>query len=579
MWIATQPGDLHITVSLTTYSAITGDSIVTILCKINGTAPAIAWDWTKAPIAGGNSEIISQGTNNARRQVINSATKPNLNIYSITEDDESIYRCRANNGKQQYISEPIILKVQEASLRKVPGEPQTNNALEIEEGRTVILTCSSSGGNPAPSVVWLKDSNLISTGTNSSVLGNVTTTTLTFVTTAYDNLEVYECQADNGFLQRPLVKTTYLLFSASNKPPGQPIITGTQRYDLGDTVTLSCSSTGGNPLPIVNWLRDDSIITTSISRFSGSGVIRATLTFVAGLEDHLEVFECQAHNDYLQNTLASTTYIELYFAPRVPTLTGPSTLISGSSGEWTCSSANGYPAPTLSMRIQDRQYTNEITVVQSYDVIDKSYTVAGTLNLVPSTDKTGQDLCCDVTYLFDNNDPQSTCLQLTINDEDEDNIIVYAVIGVLATLVLFVLLVVLIRYRIGREKGKDNSNSKYVSQQAAFSNQQDTADNSTHRDRDRDYEELDSNRREMHVYNTSQDNVEYSHYSTIPADHVFVDPRHTHPSILKQNSTNLQQDTTYLEPEHSILTPDNAYLEPGQTYFQPISGNSMTSTT
>ncbi|VDI55713.1 Hypothetical predicted protein [Mytilus galloprovincialis] len=84
----------------------------------------------------------------------------------------------------------------------------------------------------------------------------------------------------------------------------------------------------------------------------------------------------------------------------------------------------------------------------------------------------------------------------------------------------------------------------------------------------------------MHVYNTSQDNVEYSLYSTIPADHVFVDPNHTHPSILKQNSTNLQQDTTYLEPEHYILlTPDNVYLEPDQTYFQPISGNSMTSTT
>ncbi|VDI57906.1 Hypothetical predicted protein [Mytilus galloprovincialis] len=574
-------GGLDITVSRSTYSAIAGDSIVTILCNINGTPPAIAWDWTKTSITGGNSEIISQGTNNARRQVVSSATKPNLNIYSITENDEGIYRCRASNGKQQYISDPITLKVQEASLRKVPGEPQTKSALEVKEGRTVMLTCSSTGGNPAPSVVWLKDGLLISTGSNSSIVGNVTTTTLTFVTTSHDNLEVYECQADNDFLQRPLVKTTYLHFSPSNKPPGQPIITGSQRYDLGDTVTLSCSSTGGNPIPTVNWLRDDNVITTGISRFSGSEVTRITLTFVAGLEDHLEVFECQAHNDYLQNPLASTTYIELYFAPRVPTLTGPSTLISGSSGKWTCSSANGYPAPTLSMRIQDRQYTNEITVLQSYDIIDKSYTVAGTLNLVPSIDKTGQDLCCDVIYLFGNNDPQSTCLQLTINDEDEDNIIIYVVIGILAMLVLFVvLLVVMIRYRIGREKGKDNSNSKYVSQQAAISNQQDTTDNSTHRDRDRDNEGLDSNRREMHVYNTSQDNVEYSHYSTIPADHVFVDPNHTHPSILKQNSTNLQQDTTYLEPEHYILlTLDNVYLEPDQTYFQPISGNSMTSTT
>ncbi|XP_052061923.1 hemicentin-1-like [Mytilus californianus] len=440
-------GGLDITASRTTYSAIVGDSIVTILCNINGTPPAIAWDWTKTSISGGNSEIISQGTNNARRQVINSATKPNLNIYSMTEDDEGVYRCRANNGERQYISEPVILKVQEASFRRVPGEPQTNNALDIEEGITVILTCSSSGGNPSPSVVWLKDNILINAGTNSSIFGNVTTTTLTFVTTVYDDLEVYECQVDNGFLQRPLVKSTYLVLNPSNKPPGQPIITGSQRYDLGDTVTISCSSTGGNPSPTVNWLRDNNIITTGINRFSGSGVTRTTLTFVAGLEDHLEVFECRANNGYLQNPLASTTYIELYFAPRVPTLTGPSTLLSGSSGKWICSSANGYPAPTISIRIQDRQYTNEIAVVQSYDIIDRSYTVAGTLNLVPSTDKTGQDLCCDVIYLFDNNDPQSTCLQLTINDEDEDTIIIYVVIGIFAVLILFVLLIVMIWYR------------------------------------------------------------------------------------------------------------------------------------
>ncbi|XP_052062401.1 uncharacterized protein LOC127702300 isoform X2 [Mytilus californianus] len=295
---------------------------------------------------------------------------------------------------------------------------------------------------------------------------------------------------------------------------------------------------------------------------------RTTLTFVAGLEDHLEVFECQANNGYLQNPLASTTYIELYFAPRVPTLTGPPTLPSGSSGKWTCSSANGYPAPTISMRIQDRQYTNEIIVVQSYDVIDRSYTVTGTLNLVPSIDKTGQDLCCDVSYLFDNNDPQSTCLQLTINEKDEDNIIIYVVIGIFAVLVLFVLLILIIRSRRGREKRKDNAH-KYVSQQAAFSNQHDNADYSTHRDCDRDYDGLDSNRREMHVYNTSQDNEEYSQYSTIPADHVFVDPNHT----------NLKRENTYLEPAHSNLKQDHTNLKPDNTYFEPISGNSMTATT
>ncbi|VDI83573.1 Hypothetical predicted protein [Mytilus galloprovincialis] len=90
----------------------------------------------------------------------------------------------------------------------------------------------------------------------------------------------------------------------------------------------------------------------------------------------------------------------------------------------------------------------------------------------------------------------------------------------------------------------------------------------------KDYEGLDSNRREMHVFNTPQDHLEYSHYSTIPADHVFVDPNHTNlkrentylepnHSNLKEDHTYLKIDNTYLEPVNSILTPDNVYLEPG----------------
>ena len=89
-------------------------------------------------------------------------------------------------------------------------------------------------------------------------------------------------------------------------------------------------------------------------------------------------------------------------------------MVSGSSGTWTCSSLNGYPAPSISIRIQDQHYTNEFVVVQSYDVIDRSYTVTGTLDVVPLSDKSGQTLCCHVSHLINNKVPQSVCLQLSI---------------------------------------------------------------------------------------------------------------------------------------------------------------------
>ncbi|CAC5361702.1 unnamed protein product [Mytilus coruscus] len=93
---------------------------------------------------------------------------------------------------------------------------------------------------------------------------------------------------------------------------------------------------------------------TSTYRDTG---MTTTLTFTADLEDHLEVLECRADNDELPNPLVSTTYIALY-----------------------C----------------------------------RSYKVGGTLKLVPSSDKSGQNLCCDVSHLFDINTPQSVCMQLAI---------------------------------------------------------------------------------------------------------------------------------------------------------------------
>ncbi|XP_071149589.1 synaptogenesis protein syg-2-like [Mytilus edulis] len=471
--------DLHITASLTSYSAIVGDSKVTMSCKINGEPPAIGWDWKKTHVDGGSAEIIAQGTNNAKRQIITSATNPNLNIFSITDHDRGIYNCRANNGKRHFISNPVNLKVLESSIRTAPGEPETSSYVEFQIGITVILSCSSTGANPPPSVIWLKDDIVITSGTNTTTSGNITTTTLTFTTSADDNMEVYECQVDNGFLRRPLIKTTYLTLKPSNDPPGQPLITGSHQYHLGDSIRMICRSTGGNPSPTLNWLRDGNVITNGISRSTNSGVTTSTLTFTAGLEDHLEVFECQADNGVLNKPLATTTYIEVYFAPKVPVLTGPTNMVSGSSGTWTCSSLNGYPAPTISIRIQDQHYTDEFVIVQSYDVIDRSYTVTGTLDVVPLSDKSGQTLCCHVSHLINNKVPQSVCLQLSIEDKEDKNIIIYAVLGLVAIVLLFIIIMAVL---CNNRNGKPQN-----------------------RNRHRHDEELNGNRQEIHDYNTSED--------------------------------------------------------------------------
>ncbi|XP_071152301.1 uncharacterized protein [Mytilus edulis] len=129
---------------------------------------------------------------------------------------------------------------------------------------------------------------------------------------------------------------------------------------------------------------------------------------------------------------------------------------------------------TMRNKNENTQFTTEFT---SSSVLDqKSFDVTGTLTWSPVIVNNGDTICCDVTHTTTlGSTPQTVCRQITVAHEDEDNIINYVVIGILAVLVLFVLLVVIIPYRRGREKKKDNTKSKHVSEQTAMSNRQDNA--------------------------------------------------------------------------------------------------------
>ena len=103
------------TIQPSSQQAVIGDASVTIQCTIQGTPQATSWEWTKT-VSGGNPVVISQGTNNGKLQVANSATNPNLVIFNVVSDDAAEYRCRANNGAGLITSSPSTLTVQGSKL-------------------------------------------------------------------------------------------------------------------------------------------------------------------------------------------------------------------------------------------------------------------------------------------------------------------------------------------------------------------------------------------------------------------------------------------------------------------------------
>ncbi|XP_052060300.1 uncharacterized protein LOC127700727 [Mytilus californianus] len=197
-------------------------------------------------------------------------------------------------------------------------------------------------------------------------------------------------------------------------PPGDPTIIGPSEILLNDNVTLTCSSAGGDPLPTLTWLRGDVRVTTT--QTTVNGITSSTLNFIASREYHLQVFECQVDNKVLQNYLVRTFSVELLITPDPPVINGPSFLISGQSGTWTCTSINGYHAPSISMEIESKHF-DDITVVSKYDTSSKAYIVTGSVNWAPTTANDGQTILCEVRHQTLTS-PQTVGLSIAVNASD-----------------------------------------------------------------------------------------------------------------------------------------------------------------
>ncbi|CAG2188121.1 CHRNA3 [Mytilus edulis] len=199
----------------------------------------------------------------------------------------------------------------------------------------------------------------------------------------------------------------------SQVPPGAPVITGPQVIVKGDSVTLTCTVTGGAPTPTVNWLRD-SVVIDSTSITSGNTVTN-TYSFTASDAEHLAVYECQSENGVLQNPLSRTKFVEVYRSPTPPRLTGPTSVVPGTSTTWTCTSEGGYPIQTMTMRKGNTQFSSsQFTTTTQFVTSSQSYTVVGTLRFPPTTADDGQILYCDVLHAETSSTPQTVSLPLSV---------------------------------------------------------------------------------------------------------------------------------------------------------------------
>ena len=103
--------------------------------------------------------------------------------------------------------------------------------------------------------------------------------------------------------------------------PGNPVIGLVDAKNEGETVTLTCTSFGGNPLPNVRWYKNNQLVDPGSSpNGNGDGVYTSgsttatynNYTFQVSRSDNAVSYICKVNSSLLSNELSRSLTIEVY---------------------------------------------------------------------------------------------------------------------------------------------------------------------------------------------------------------------------------------------------------------------------
>ncbi|KAK6173113.1 hypothetical protein SNE40_016632 [Patella caerulea] len=322
----------------------------------------------------------------------------------FSDENNAFYTCEATNSA--IVGGPLKTVVQ-ISILKPPGSPEITgytNGQVVKTNDTLQLRCTSRGGNPLGQVVWYRNDQQIDFSYVSD--GNKAVNEYTFTVQSSDNNAVYRCDVSNVVTSRPITAEFRLTV---HFPPKEVTITGDKLAKAGETVTLTCVSSNSNPAAVITWFAKGQSLPVASSNVEdspeGGFITRSTVTVSLTNQDHNVIYTCQATNNALGQTVATTITLSVLYPPDPPIITGYSAgtpVIAGQVQRMRCVSSGGNPVATLKWYKESNllEAENKVTgniVSSQLSIITKKNDNGATYKCTASNEATSSPLDVSVT--------------------------------------------------------------------------------------------------------------------------------------------------------------------------------------
>ncbi|XP_012863508.2 nephrin isoform X1 [Echinops telfairi] len=192
----------------------------------------------------------------------------------------------------------------------------------LRAGTRVRLVCLAVGGNPEPSLTWLKDSRTVTEPRppqeprrvqlgSVEKSGNTFSRELVLIAGPSDNRAKFTCKAGQ------LSSSTQLVVQFP--PTNLTILANSSALRPGDVVNLTCVSVSSNPAVNLSWDKEGESLDGVPARprsapYKGFAAARSVLLQVSS-RDHSHRLTCRAHSAELRETVSAVYHLNVLYRP------------------------------------------------------------------------------------------------------------------------------------------------------------------------------------------------------------------------------------------------------------------------